>query len=341
MIALFKIALCQWPHNLLVLPVILWLSTNSLQAKANITCTASMAADNINLGIITPVNADNASTIGTLSYNCHNSSDTVGYASVCLAVDGGDSATMEPRYMTGPDNSKLAFNMALPSGEIWGDRLLIGKEYQSDLITIAGHSSFTDSTPIHVSLLSGHGNVNAKQGIHASNFDGQHTALTVDTSTDSLQELDCLAVSQGSTRFPFKVEATVIPSCFINATSDISLGSHSAGDRVEGYNQNAITVTCIKDMVYNIGLTPSNQNTNGAGIMTSKSGYPDTIAYQLRAQSGTNGQPWGSATANSVGSGVADIGSGVPQSHTVYVTVPDTDVRPDIYSDIVSVTVYY
>lgn len=338
----YKTPLLQWRHGLLVLPVALWLSANSVQAEANITCTASMAAGSINLGTITPVNADNASTTGTLSYNCHNSADTVGYASVCLEVDKGDSDPSKPRYMTGPDSSELAFKMTLSNGETWGDRFSSGTEYPSDLITIAGNSSFSSSTSIHVSLLSGQGNVNAKQGVHTRNFDGQHTALTVDTSTDSSQELDCSGVSQGNTRFPFTVEATVDSSCYISATSDISLGSHSAGSSIEGHNQNAITVTCINGMPYNIGLTPSNQNINGAGIMTSTSGYPDTIAYQLRSKSGSNGQPWGNtATANHVGNGVAGIGSGVPNSHTVYVTVPKTDVRSDIYSDIVSVTINY
>lgn len=338
----YKIPLLQWRYGLLMLPIALWLSTNSAQAAATITCTASMATGSINLGTVTPLNADSARTTGTLNYSCHNSGETVGYASVCLAVNGGDNATLEPRYMTGPNGSTLAFNMTLPSGENWGDRRLSGTEYQSELITIAGNSSFSGSTPIHVSLLSGYGNVNARQGIHTRNFDGQLTALTVDTSTDSAQAPDCSSVSQGSTRFPFTVDATVVASCYINATSDISLGSHAAGSSIEGHNQNAITVTCINGMPYNIGLTPSNQDTNGAGVMSSSSVYPDTIAYQLRAQSGANGQPWGNtATANSVGNGVAGIGSGVPHFHTVYVTVPDTDVKPDTYTDIVTVTVNY
>ena len=338
---LYKTPLLQWRYGLFVLPVALWLSTNSVQAAATITCTASMATGSINLGTVTPLNADNASTTGTLSYSCHNSADTVGYASVCLAVDGGDSDPSKPRYMTGTNGSTLAFNMTLPSGEIWGDRRLKGTEYQSELITIAGNSSFSGSTPIHVSLLSGHGNVNAKQGIHTRSFEGQHTALTVDTSIDAAQAPDCSTISQGHTRFPFTVDATVVASCYINATSDISLGSHAAGSSIEGYNQNAITVTCINGMPYNIGLTPSNGDKSGKGIMSGATGNTDNIPYQL--QSDATGKTWGNNgnTYTALTNGVTAQGSGVPHSHTVYVTVPDTDVKPDTYADIVTVTVNY
>lgn len=95
-------------------------------------------------------------------------------------------------------------------------------------------------------------------------------------------------------------------------------------------------------MHYNIGLSPSNGNSEGAGFMKGTGSNPDTIPYQLRSSFGFSGQPWGNtATANDVGNGVAGIGRGVPNSHTVYVTVPKSDVKPDNYSDIVSVTVNY
>lgn len=329
--------LWQWCSGLLLLLVAFW--ANSVLAAPNITCSANM--NNINLGVITPKNTDSANITSTLSYTCHNSGNTTGYASVCLAASGTDSMTIKPRYMTGSNSSTLAFNMVLPSGEDWGDRLLSGKEYQSGLITIAAKSSFSDSIPIYTYLLSGYGNIEAEQGVYTNDFNNQYTALTVDASIDS-QSPDCSAISQGSTRFPFVVKATVDSSCYISATSDINLGSHLAGTVIEGNNQNAIAVTCTKNTPYNIGLSPSNQNINGAGILTGTSGNSDTIDYQLRAAPGLNGQLWGdTATSNNTKNGVAGIGSGLPKTHTVYVTVPNTDVKPDRYSDIVSVTVNY
>ncbi|WP_296244531.1 MULTISPECIES: spore coat protein U domain-containing protein [unclassified Psychrobacter] len=328
-------------HYLLVFILLVFWSLGTAQAAPNISCSANMNNGSVNLGNITPENADSASISGTLSYSCTNSGDTAGYVSVCLGADGGghNSDILNPRYMSGPNDSKLAFNMTLLSGETWGDRLLNGKEYQPDPIMIAEHSSFSGSAPIRISLRSGNGNSKAAQGKYSSDFSGNHTALTVVTSTEPFSA-DCSKIDRGTAGLPFVVEATVTSGCFINATSDINLGSYSAGTPNITGSHNAINVTCPTDMHYNIGLSPSNGNSEGAGIMKGSGGNSDTIPYQLR--SGSNGQPWGNtATANDVGNGVAGIGRGVPNSHTVYVTVPKTDVKPDSYSDIVSVTVNY
>lgn len=342
-----NITFFRWQYSLYLLPLASWLTLIPMQAQAtaNISCTAGMntvagSTGNVNLGIITRDNADNASITATLNYSCTNTGDTEAKVSVCLAADSGSNGSqiVPARYMIGANSSSLAFNMTLSGGEIWGDRSS-GKEFKSSVLTIAGKSSVQGNEMINVSLLSGSGNVNATQGVHINSFDGIHTTLTVDTSTDS-REPDCSG-NQGSTRFPFNVQATVVSSCFINATSDVNLGSHTAGaTNIAGNNQNAITVTCMNSMPYTIGLTPSNSDTNGAGVMTSKNANSDTIPYQLRSQAGISGQVWGN-TVSTGGNGVADTGNGQPKSHTVYVTVPHTDVRPDTYSDIVTVTVHY
>lgn len=348
MIKLFNMTFFRWQYSLWFLPLASWLTLTPIQAQAtaNISCTAGMntvagSIGNVNLGIITRDNADNASITATLNYSCDNAGDTEAKVSVCLAAGSGSNGSqiVPARYMIGANNSSLAFNMKLSGGEIWGDRSS-GKEFKSSVLTIAGQSRVQGNEVINVSLLSGNGNVNATQGVHTNNFDGIHTTLTVDTSTDS-RVPNCSIVNQGVERFPFNVQTTVVSSCFINATSDINLGNHVAGaTNIAGNNQNAITVTCMNSMPYTIGLTPSNSSTDGAGIMTSKNGNSDIIHYQLRSQSGVSGQIWGN-TVSTGGNGVTDTGNGQPKSHTVYVTVPHTDVRPDTYSDTVTVTVHY
>lgn len=348
MIKPFNMTFFRWQHSLCLLPLALWLMLYPIQAQATaiISCTAGMnttagSTGNVNLGIITRDNADTASISATLNYSCTNAGDTEAKVSVCLAAGSGSNGSqiVPTRYMAGPNSSKLAFNMTLLGGDIWGSREF-GKEIKSSVLTIAGKSSVSSSEIINVSLLSGNGNVNATQGVYTNSFDGIHTTLTVDTSTDS-REPDCSTGNPGIERFPFNVQATVVSSCFINATSDINLGNHVAGSTdIVGNNQNAITVTCMNSMPYTIGLTPSNSDTNGAGVMTSKNTNSDTIPYQLRSQAGISGQIWGN-TVSTGGNGVADTGNGQPKSHTVYVTVPHTDIRPDTYSDIVTVTVHY
>lgn len=352
MIKPYNMSFFRWQHSLCLLPLALWLMLCPIQAQASaiISCTAGMnttagSTGNVNLGIITSDNANTASISATLNYSCTNAGDTEAKVSVCLAADSGSNGNqiVPARYMAGPNNSKLAFNMTLLGSDIWGSREF-GKEIKSSVLTIAGKSSVSGSEIINVSLLSGNGNVNATQGVHTNNFDGTHTTLTVDTSTSPDTRIpDCSTVSQGIERFPFNVQATVVSSCFINATSNINLDRHTAGStNIAGNNQNAITVTCMDSMPYTIGLTPSNSDTNGSGVMNGTGGSPDTISYQLRSQPGLNGQIWGNtATATNQGNGVAYTGNGQPKSHTVYVTVPQTDVRPDTYSDVVTVTVYY
>lgn len=324
---------------LFILCVAVWSTPNNAQTPLNVTCTANVNSGSINLGSITPVNADTANITALLSYECENTSDTVAKVSVCLAAGSGsnESQIVPARYMTGPNSSRLAFNMTLSDGEIWGDRNF-GKEYKSSVLTIAGNSKIQGSEVINTSLLSGKGNVNALQGVHANNFDGIHTTLTVDIGTD-LQVPDCATVDQGSTQFTFTVQATVLSSCLINATSDINLGIHSAGATNITSNNN-IAVTCTNATSYKIGLTPSNDNTTGKGIMAGTNGK-STLPYQL--QSDASGKVWGNngTTYGDLKNGVIGEGNGAMQAHTVYVTVPNTDVIPDSYSDRVTMTVYY
>ncbi|TXD97789.1 spore coat U domain-containing protein [Psychrobacter frigidicola] len=348
MIKLFDMTVFHYGYRLLLLPIIfciaLWLTPTNAQAILNVTCTANMS--NVNLGSIIPENSESANITGTLSYSCDNAGDTAGYISVCLAANGGadDPDGISPRKMISPSGKdELEFNMRLSSsnGEIWGDRDEGGNEYSSEPIYIlAGQKNVTGQETIFISLISGKRNRQATQGIHTNKLTGKNTALTVYTSTVPFKD-GCLGIAQGKTRFPFIVQATVTAGCFISATSDINLGSYSAGATNIAGSNNAVSVTCQKDVSYNIGLSPSNGNKYGAGVMTSKISNPDRIPYQL--QSDASGKVWGNdgTTYATLTNGVTGKGNGDAQAHTVYVTVPSADVRPDSYSDIVTISVNY
>lgn len=342
MMALINLRIFRRHYLLAFIALILWNLLGTAHSASNITCSANMNNGSVNLGAITRDNADNARITATLSYSCTNTGNTAGYASVCLAANGGDHDTDDilPRYMiTANGKKELAFNMMLPDGRVWGYRGEDGKEYRSDTIYISPGQTTAHQVLITVSMVSGEDNYEAPPGLHTNNFNNNNAALILDTGADP--SVDCSRKGLNSGGFPFVVQATVTSSCFISATSDISLGNHPAGTvNITGSN-NAINVACPIGMRYNIGLSPSNGHTDGTGTMIGTGGNPDKISYQLHSQS-INGPHWGNtATANSVGNGVAGVGSGVPNSHTVYVTVPKTDVRPDTYSDVVTVTVYY
>ena len=347
---LFNLRGSQWYWCRWLFSIILYLLISQAQAAPNVVCTAGVNTAAGNIGTINisdnvnPKNADSAYIGGTVNYRCNNSG-TAGYVSVCLGVDGGSTNAniVKPRYMYSDNGSTdLAFTMTLPGGVLWSTRGKEGAEYRTGQLTIAENGVISGSVPIHIALISGYNNTQATEGLYTNDFNGSHTALTFSTS-ETLTSPDCTEISQGVTRFPFTVQTRVVPSCVINATSDINLGSHSANQtNILGSNSNAINTTCTNAAPYYIGLSPSNGNINGTGVMSSMSSNTDEISYQLRSETGVTGEIWGNtATSTAVGNGVANTGTGVSQSHTVYVTVPSTDVKPDTYSDTVTIHVNY
>ena len=329
----------QWRYSFLVIPVILWLSINN--AQADTTCTASMSTNTVNISnTITPTNANNAEITATLNYSCTNNTESSKYVSVCLGVGNNDNGTsLNPRYLTASNNAKLAFAMTLPDGSFWGEDN--DSVYQPPPFFIASNATFTDSVVIKFALLPGFGNTLAMQGVYSNDFSGNHTILTYQSTADSTP-IGCETESYQQSQFPFKVQATVVNACKINATSNIILGSHPASaTSFTGSNNSAIDMTCTNGSPYNIGLAPSNGNINGQGVMIDTESGTHQLPYQLFSNPtdtiwGNNGNTYDTLT-----NGLLGKGSGTVQLHTVYVTVPNADVKPASYSDTVTVNVNY
>lgn len=137
-------------------------------------------------------------------------------------------------------------------------------------------------------------------------------------------------------------------ACTVTAGSgsNISLGSVNA-TATNTSASNTISINCSKTTPYFIGLAPSvanGGNTAGRGAMSSVANAAtntDKVPYQLNQTSAT-GPVWGNtATAESVGNGVASTGTGLGQSFTVYATAPSANFTPDDYADLVTVNVNY
>ncbi|MFS9432713.1 spore coat protein U domain-containing protein [Citrobacter sp. C348] len=146
----------------------------------------------------------------------------------------------------------------------------------------------------------------------------------------------------------FQVLMTIQKACTVTAGSgsNISLGSVNA-TATNTSASNTISINCSKTTPYFIGLAPSvanGGNTTGRGAMSSVANAAtntDKVPYQLNQTSAT-GPVWGNtATAESVGNGVASTGTGLGQSFTVYATAPSANFTPDDYADLVTVNVNY
>lgn len=342
-----KIKNFQRLYILLLMPAVLCLLAVNTHATLNVSCKANVNTGVINISnAITTANSESANITGNLEYSCTNNGDTAGYVSICLAADGGDQPNaVIPRYMsTASSTRELAFNMTLPNtGETWGTRTFgLGTEYSSGAIyiparsTTSGQSSISGQVTINISLTPNNGNTLATPGTYTNNFNGDLTFKTAEEPSLT----DCLEGAQDkSNPFPFTVQATVISNCEITAKpTDINLKS-TVPSAIVTRGSTSIGVICTNGAAYNIGLAPSSGNINGAGIMTSTTPNSDVIPYQLQS---ADGVAWGNTlTAESVGNGVAANGTGVNQSHTVHVIVPSADVKPDHYSDIVTISVNY
>ena len=338
----------SWYYSPVLLLGAFWLSSIGNAQAAEPDCKANVNSNGvIDLGKITPTNAKTASITANLNYTCTNREIGSRYISVCLAADSGDynRPTFPPRYMknTNDSSKELAFTMTLPGNELWGSRSVGGTEFNTGHRETSGGGTFSGSVPITVKLLPVNGNTFATPGEYVLNFDAGHTALTAEDRLLSTSS-DCSGVSQQNQRFPFMVKATVASSCVITSTSDIDLGTYSANKTdIQGENSSAINVICTNQAPYTIGLSPSNNDLDGSGVMTSKnSNNTDKVPYQLRSQPGLNGTVWGNRTTIAdIGNGVADTGTGTSQTKAVYVTVPSADYKPDEYSDTVFINVNY
>jgi len=144
----------------------------------------------------------------------------------------------------------------------------------------------------------------------------------------------------------FQVLITILKACTVTAgtASNINLGSVAA-TATNTANSNTISVNCSKTTPYYVGLSPSNANTAGAGVMASTTApatNTDKVPYQLNSTSGASGTIWGNtATSTAVGNGVAGTGTGLAQTLTVYAVAASANFTPDSYADTVTVNVNY
>lgn len=338
---------------LLALALLCWLPSNA-NAILSANCTASMNPSTVNISsAVTPNNADNATINATITYTCINTDYILNMnVSVCLSADGGNdgsgnSSTVLPRYMKNTLNdSRLAFTMTLPSkgNKVWGTDS--SAMYQSAVHTLRPRASISVDVPVTVTLLPNNNNALAAIGNYINTFNSTNTAITYSAAllaTPNCQTDNLILLADTVTKsLPFTVQATVIPSCVINAVTDLNLGSRPASQNLIAASNNMISTTCTTNAPYYIGLLPSNGNINGAGVLTGTGSNTEQVPYQLRSAAGATGAIWGNtATATTVGNGLAQTGSGVAQTQTVYITVPNSDVTPDNYTDKVTVTVNY
>ncbi|KAA0913093.1 spore coat protein U domain-containing protein [Psychrobacter sp. ANT_WB68] len=331
-----KINILQWrysPFFMLLGFSLLGIST----ANAAINCTATMS--DMSFGNVYPQSTQTDST-ATLSYKCTNGASETVSARVCFSI--GSPGGANRRQMQNGTANRLNYELYqnFPPSTIWGSQFFGPKTpLVITPITIPANGSFSGIATMY-------GRVQGSQvalipGTYTSNYGKSDTAITVNERSGSTAPSSCATNTQAD-QFDFRVQARVIDECKITTIGALDFGSiiSASTPTTVRSSANLINVTCSKGIPYNIGLSPSNGNVDGLGVMKNIANT-DTVPYQL--QSDASGTVWGNrdVTSTNVGKGVTRIGTGVVQGETVYATVANTDVKPGSYSDTVTVHVNY
>ena len=328
-----------------------WLSGGLLlapgPAHAQVTCTSY--ASNINFSPISGL-ATAATSNGTINWTCTNATFlSTAYVTLCLNIGTGTGGTSGTTRLMSGGTPPLQFQLYQNAGntQIWGS-LLGGPSptpYQTQF-TIPG-ALFTNGTTSGSATVYGAipaGQSTVPPGSYISSFTAANSVVFMNYSANffgSSYPSSC-GTSDVQDYFPFTVSATVIKECQVTAgaASNINLGTvPSTATNITGHN--SISVSCTSTTPYYIGLSPSNGNSAGAGVMSGTGSNTDKVPYQLYSNTGLS-TPWGNtATSTSVGNGASGTGTGSAQSIPVYAKAPSANYTPDSYSDTVTVNVNY
>lgn len=328
-----------------------WLGISSAAYAADpVVCSASIAGG-IAFGSIDPLVPSNTDSASTLSYTCTSNVNTNYYVTVCFNLAAGPlGASAGNRQFSGPGGN-LLFQLYRDASrtQAWG--AVNDATFTTPAIAnffLRKNTSQSGSIPIYARFFGGQ--ANATPGTYTTNFAFPNAQITgVLQTTPGIG--NCGATGTDAAGFSsFSVNATLIKSCTVTAGagSNIQIGAASgvAANSASNSGSNSIIVSCSKTTPYFIGLTPSNNNTAGAGVMSGIGSNTDKVPYQLRSVSAA-GSIWGNtATATAVGNGVAGIGIGMDtasllQTIPVFAIAPSANFTPDNYTDTVTVIVNY
>lgn len=315
-----------------ILGGILWLMiAGSAQAQ---NCYSS-GSTGIKFGTVNSATSTDAQ--GTANVTCQGAYGQVTYVRWCMFIqEGSPIAGINPRWLTNNNNAQMSYGLysdparsqiigAPPAGG--------GFSVYTGTFDVSDNSSASKDIPIY-------GRVPANQSLPAGQFQSQinGSEFRWAASAGTYPATCASGAKTGTATFYLGVNATMSNACTVSVSaSNIDFGSQSS-TATDILGHNTISVTCPPTTAYQVGLSPSNGNTGGAGVMTGTGSNTDKVPYQLHSGS-TAGPIWGNTgTSTSVGNGVTGTGSG---SLTAYAVAPSANYKPDTYTDTVTVTVNY
>lgn len=323
----------MWLRVLILLAGICFFPMKSYAVNCSVSTVPSVA-----FGTVSPFATSDATTSVIINYSCTKVlGDLLGAYTLCFNLGAPGGNTIATRKMTttgGSLNYQIYYKNPSNANVVWGNQTAGNGMFPMinlnllDLTPVTGSITLTAIVPL--------GQTTAPPG----NYTDTYTAATAYVTINSALAIPPNACSSTVLQsFPFVVSASINKFCNINTTRNVSLGS-VAHTQTNIMNNNYFTMTCTNSTAYTVGLSPSNNNTAGSGVMKSVSNAAtntNLVPYQLNSTAGVGGTPWGNLTANTV----AGIGTGSAVNRTVYVVVPSANYRPDDYADTVTINVTY
>lgn len=293
------------------------------EARANIVCRVNSAS--LNMG------SSNAGT-GSIDYSCTSWWIFGRTDDICIAL-GNPSwpGTPQQPILRGPNNARLAFTMFRDPSftALWSQAQPLVQR-----VAFPGFgSTITGSFQFYAAVAPG-------QSAPAGNYQASFFNMLIGFATGGGSCSERSGLFGSGQQFTLQINHTVSNSCNVAALGDADLGAApAASGPVLG--STTIAVRCPIGTAFNVGLRPSNGNSNGAGVLQGTSGNTDTLDYQLR-QGTASGPVWGdTASSSGPGNGVGGTGNGADQTFPVFVSVPSTNATPGTYRDTVIVTVHF
>ncbi len=169
-------------------------------------------------------------------------------------------------------------------------------------------------------------------------------AVFVVTAT-SVFATAAFATPQNPATAQFNVTITILKQCVVTAPATISLGSVGASDLLTTTTSAAqpFTVTCSPGTGYTVGFSSTNDLSTGSATHQMKggaSGNTNVVQYNLfdTTTGATN-----TAALSASSSVISDTGTGSSQTKTLKAQVTNytVEVKPDTYTDTVTMTVTY
>lgn len=313
-------------------------------AHAAITCTIT-ATPNVSFGNVNPLSASPTDQTGSLSYSCSNNDVLSGYAAtLCFNIGPSANNAANPRQMQDTAGDTLNYQLYQDStrSTAWGSQY--GPPSAKMVNISLGPTFFGPPTTTGTLTLAVYGRLfggqtSALPTAYTDSFSGVTAQMTINQIGQFLgtpSPPGTCGGTSGSVNFPFIVQATVVPQCFVSA-SPLNFGSN-VGLLTSAVNATTtLGVQCSNGTPYNVGL---DAGLNGGGNISARKMIlgANSVAYQLY-QNSARTAPWGNTLGTNT---VAGTGNGNSQGLTVYGSVPVQPTPPaGTYSDTIVVAVTY